>query len=287
MTRNTSAAFKSVLALMLFVPGGALLAQTSTAFLPGAGQADVSVSYVYQGFRDFKAGTVDGTLPHTLSQNSILVSGDYGLSNRVAFDLWTGYTRSSLLGSEGGVSQGAGDTTLGLRFTLYKWEHVTLTGRTDAIIAGSYPLSSLGPFAAGLGANGFLGSLLIGITGPRGLSFDIENGYKEYGSPVPDYLFDSVTVNQQVFKRWYYLAGFEEERAVSGLQLNSPTFVPSQFPQLKETEGDIIAGFGFTEGNGLSYGFNYGHWVHGTNSGKRAIYAFTLGYHLGGHHPHL
>lgn len=271
------------LALALLFPAGALFAQTSTPFLPAAGQGDVSVTYAYQGYQGFKAGTSDASLPATLSQNTVFVNGDYGLSNRVAFDFLSGYTRSSLQGS---VSDGAADTTLGVRFVLHQWEHVTLTGRTDAIIAGSYPLTSLGPFAAGLGANGFLGSLLVGIRGPHGVSLSLENAYKVYSSPVPDVFFSSATFNQSI-GRFYYLVGFEEDRALSGLSLADPEFVPSEFNQLKGTEGDIVAGFGINQRDGLSYGFTFDHWLHGTNTGKRAVYALTIGYHFGGTGPHF
>lgn len=269
--------------LGLLFPAGALFAQTSSPFLPAAGQGNVSVTYAYQGIRDYKAGTNDASLPATLSQNTVFVNGDYGLSNRVAFDFLSGYTRSSLQGS---VSDGAADTTLGVRFVLHQWEHVTLTGRTDAIIAGSYPLSSLGPFAAGLGANGFLGSLLVGISGPHGVSLSLENAYKVYSSPTPDVFFSSATFNQSI-GRFYYLVGFEEDRAVSGVSFADPGFVPSEFNQLKGTEGDIVAGFGINQRDGLSYGFTFDHWLHGTNTGKRAVYALTIGYHFGRTGPHL
>jgi hypothetical protein len=276
----------ATLALALLFPAGALFAQTSSPFLPAAGQGDVSVTYAYQGLRDYKAGGVDNpdeSLPATLSQNTVFVNGDYGLSNRVAFDFLSGYTRSSLQSS---VSDGAADTTLGVRFVLHQWEHVTLTGRTDAIIAGSYPLSSLGPFAAGLGANGFLGSVLVGVTGPHGVSLSLENAYKAYSSPVPDVFFSSATFNQSI-GRFYYLGGFEEDRSLSGVSLSDPTFVPSEFNQLKATEGDIVAGFGINQRDGLSYGFTYDRWLHGSNTGKKHVFALTIGYHFGGTGPHF
>ena len=275
--------FSHALALSLLLPAGALFAQVSTPFLPGAGQADLSVTYAYQGYQDFKAGTLDMSLPDTLSQNSIFVNGTYGLSKRIAFDFLGGYTRSNL---QGNISDGAADTTLGVRFIMHQWDHVTLTGRTDAIIAGSYPLTSLGPFAAGLGANGFLGSVLVGVTGSHGFFLTLENAYKVYSSPTPDVFFSAATVGQNIGK-FYYLGGFEEDRSLSGIQLTSPDFVPSKFNQLKGTEGDIIAGFGVTEENGLSYGFTFAHWVHGTNVGKRAVYAINVGYHFGGPGPHF
>ena len=274
---------RPVLGLLSLVLPMTVSGQVSSPFVAAPGEADVSVTYAYQGIKDLRAGATDATLPGTLGQNTVFVNLNYGVSKRLTFDFLSGYTRSSLTGM---TFDGVADTTLGARYAVHQGEHFTATVRADGIIAGSYPLSSLGPFAPGLGANGFLGSLLLGWTAGHGSFFTLENGIKILTNPVPNQYFGDIS-GGQAFGPFYYMVGFEEDRSLSGTDINAPTFTPRQFNQLKALSGTVHAGVGFTQSNGLSYGFTYAHYVHGRNVGKRAIYAVTLGYRFPGRGPHF
>ena len=251
-------------------------AQNSTPWTPAQKTANVSLSYVFDGAQNFKAGTNDARLPARLDQNSFFASLEYGITNRLSADLLTGYTRTSL-----GTSSldGVADSLIGVRVKAYSGEKSAFTLRAAGVIAGSYPLTNLGPFAPGFKASGFLGSALYGVTMAHGTYVSSELGFSVYNGRVSNRVFGSLVAGQAIGK-WSYFGGYQQSRATGGIDIGGPGFSPSRFPEIRRIYGGVDAGGGYTMANGTYFGATYGHYLHGRNVGKKSAVAITVGFQI-------
>lgn len=234
------------------------------------------LTYVFDTFQDFKAGSNQARLPGKLNQNSFMASVEYGATNRLSIDLLTGYTRTKL-GTN--ALDGVADTLIGGRYKLYSGERSTFTVRAAGVVAGSYPLTNLGPFAPGFKASGFLSSGLYGVTFGRGMYASTELGYSVYSKPVNDRVFGNLIVGQSLGK-FSYWGGYQQNRSVAGVDIGGRGFNPNRFPEIKYIYGGFDAGIGYTLPKDVYLGFTYGRFLHGRNVGQKDAVAFTVGFRI-------
>ncbi len=224
------------------------------------------------------------TLPDRVNLNTLYGQVEYGISDRLAVDIISGYNWTSFANTS---NSGSGDTTLGLRYQLLRGEHWVLTGRIAGTLAGSYPRPfAIGPIAAGDKASGGEASVLAGTTWRHGIYGYAETGYRHRGGGVPSAFFGTAGLGQRV-RRVSYGATYQQSRNYTGIDIFGPGFTPELLRYTKQILGAIDGNVGYTTRNGVYLGFDAAYVVHGRNVGQRRIFAVTVGYTLPGFGPHL
>jgi len=138
----------------------ASLAHGASPYLPESGKLQINLSYAHDRYSKFKAGpSRSAALPGTLTQHSFFPSLSYGLTNRVALDFDTSYTRASLPGI---TLNAIVNTSYGLRFQAYRGEKVTLSVRAAGMRSELYPIDLDPVPTGGVSVNGFSRQRAIG-----------------------------------------------------------------------------------------------------------------------------
>ncbi len=252
-------------------------AYSQSAYLPLEGRFSLSGSYIFETFDEFWAGRKKMDLPDDIHQHTVSVGLEYGLLNDVALDLTLGYTRTSFSGTDD--IDGLNDTTLGVRWRMFDEFRSdssyipTLTLRLGGIIEGSYDTITTGPpHSPGDGASGVETSLLFGkVFGATNTGVSGDIGYRYRDSNVPDDFFVSVGLDTILFE--YILTGFRyrHTQGLSGIDIGSPGFDPSRFPEVKEISDNIQAELGYVGARGQYFGFIAAWTIAGRNTGKKLI----------------
>jgi hypothetical protein len=257
---------------MAVAAAASIWAQNSTPWTPPKRTAYITTTYVFDTFREYRRGPTPDRLAGNLDQRSLFANIEYGVTRRLSADIQFGHTQTSFL------SNGLSGAT-GARYKAISTEHQVVTLRAAGIIAGSYPLTNLGPFAPGFKAHGFLGSALYGVTLPKRVYASLEFGYNKFQMPVRDRVFGNVVVGQSI-GRWSYFGGYQQSRGLSGWDLLSKGFTPVRRNQTKRIYGGYDIGGGYTLPKDIYLGFTYGRFLHGRNVGVKSAMAVTLGFQL-------
>ena len=276
MTRSTC----SRCAQFLLV-GVVLLASVSaygqTAYVPAQGNFSLSSSYIFETFDEFWMGRKKTRLPDDIHQHTVSVGLEYSLLSDVALDFTLGYTRTSF--SPVDDLDGLNDTHLGVRYRIldeFRFDSPyvpTLTLRLGGIIEGSYDTVTTGaPNSPGDGASGVETSLLFGKIFEDtdiGLTGDI--GYRHRDSNVPDDFFVSVGFDKILFG--YILTGFHyrHTQGLSGIDIGSPGFDPSRFPEVKEISDNVQVDLGYVGARGEYLGVIFAWTIAGRNTGEKFV----------------
>ena len=267
--------------VQLLLAGVVLLASvpahSTSAYLPIEGRFSLSGSYVFETFDEFWMGRKKARLPDDIHQHTVSVGLEYGLLDDVALDLTLGYTRSSFSGADD--IDGLNDTTLGVRWRMLDEFRSdvsylpTLTLRLGGIIEGSYDTITTGaPHSPGDGASGVETSLLFGkVFGSTDIGVSGDVGYRYRDSNVPDDFFVSVGLDKIFLE--YILAGvrYRHTQGLSGIDIGSPGFDPSRFPEVKEISDNIQAELGYVGARGQYFGIIAAWTIAGRNTGKKLI----------------
>lgn len=277
---------RTISALLLFQ---GISAWGASPWVPGAGKASVTLTYVDESFNSYWNGTEKRSFPQPPSSATVFdqktgyATLEYGLSNRLSLDLLTGYT-ATIYGADG--LQGVADSQIGLRYQVYNGERTVFTVRGAGNFAGTYPLTTKSRFNAGDKANGMQWSALAGRTFNHGMYLFGEGGWR-YRSVIPSAAFGSVGAGQRIGHVSYGVA-YQHNQALDGVDIGTPAF--HGFPSLRETmQVQMVAdaNVGYTTMSGLYFGFDYAHVLHGRNTGDKQILAFTLGFTIPGRGPHF
>lgn len=271
--------------LLAAVPAG----RAESPWLPEAGKLGVTTMYVWDTFTNYRPGALRGTLPVPYDQYTGYVFLEYGLSNRLALDVDSGYTATDFKGNS---LSGIVDTSIGLRWQVKRGETYVLTLRGAGIVNGSYDITKLSNFSPGDKASGGMGSILYGQLLPHGFFTFTEMGYRIRQKPVPQDFFGSTGVGHS-FKRLSYTASYQTSRSINGVDIVgaapkfSPYFQPSQFPATKKIFGAMDYSANLRVRRDLTLGFDYSTVLHGRNVGMKRVLAFSMGFTLPGKLPHF
>jgi hypothetical protein len=261
----------------------------ASPWLPGSGKASVTMTFVEESFNSYWNGKVQRSFPQPPSSATKIdqYTGygliEYGLSNKLALDIVTGYTATSY-GTEG--LQGISDSLIGLRYQIYSGERSALTVRGAANISGGYELTKTNRFSPGDKAGGGQGSLLYGVTMSHNLYAYGEGGWR-FREDIPNVFFGAAGLGHRTGRVSYGVA-YQHNRALSGLDIGAPGF--RGFVSLRDTkqiQQVIDANVGYTTSKGLYFGFDYAHLLIGRNTGNKQILAFTFGFTVPGRGPHI
>ena len=280
--------------LALFAGGAACFGQS--AWLPGHHQFKATPGFSFSTFDEFWAGDKKVSNPpngDSLDQYTGYVFLEYGILHNLAADATVGYTATSTDAFGGNASdEGLMDTSLGLRYRLvdeynsaYAWAP-TVTLRAGAVIPGTYDENA--PFSAGDGAYAFEGSLLLGkAIGDSGFGLYGDIGYRVRENPVPDDVFGTAGVYQQIGPVTLAV-GYRHIQAVSGIDIGGSDFNPALgashgFPAVKEINQLVEGGISFTDKGGRNYQFSVAKSVDGRNTGDKWVFGFNVTLPFGGH----
>lgn len=256
-------------------------AQAGSPWLLPERKANFNVTYVYQNYQDFWLGTEKAELPDDITQNSIFFGLDYGLTDRIALDFATGYSRASFSPPGEAVDDISGlyDTTFGLRFGLVdeyeKPGAPTVTLRVGGIIQGSYEASNV--HSPGDGASGVELSMLVGKSwADPGFGLTGELGFRDRNENVPADFFGSAGFYKTFLRRGSFSTMYRRNQGLSGLDIGGPGFSPDKFPQLKEINDNLEFGVGVTDEGGRYYGFLVARTLNGRNTGEKTALGVTF-----------
>lgn len=256
-------------------------AQPSSPWLLPERKANFSVSYVYQNYQDFWLGPDKNRLPDDITQNSVFFGLEYGVTDFVALDFATGYSKASFNPPAEPTPDidGLYDTQIGVRFRLLDEFDTpgapTITVRAGAIIQGNYEASNV--HSPGDGASGGEISLLVGKSWAEpGVALSGELGFRDRNENVPADFFCSLGLSKTFLGRGSLSAAYRRNQGLSGLDIGGPGFSPDKFPQVKEVNDNLEFGIGVTDEGGRYYGFLVGRTVDGRNTGQKTAIGLTF-----------
>jgi hypothetical protein len=256
-----------------------------SVWLPAAQEFKIIPGFTYSTFDEFWVGRtlVDPLKANdeSLDQYTGYLGLEYGILDNLAADATIGYSATTRTQALGEGDEGLTDTLIGMRYRLLDEANApcpfapTVAIRVGGIIAGTYDSNQ--PFSVGDGAHGVEGSLLVGKAfGTTGFGMYGDIGYRVRENPVPDDLFGSVGVFQQIGPATVNF-GYRHVQSLSGLDIGGPGFDPpagrsSGFPALKEINQLIEGGVSFTDPGGRVYQVTAAKSVDGRNTGDKFIF---------------
>jgi len=284
--------FATVL-LTLAVSGVTVFGQS--AWLPAQHQFKATPGFSFSTFDEFWMGSSKVDNPpngKSMDQYTGYLSLDYGILEQLAADVTVGYTATDSDAFGGDASDdGLMDTSVGLRLRLLDEfasdsPYVpTLAIRIGGIIAGTYDPNK--PFSAGDGADGFESSLLLGKTiRDTGFGFYGDIGYRVRENPVPDEVFGTAGIFQQIGV--INLAfGYRHIQSLSGLDIGGSGFNPALgdshgFPALEEINQIIEGAVSLSDNGGRNYQLSVGTNVDGRNTGDKVLVGVNVTLPFGG-----
>lgn len=280
-------------ATLCLAPLGGL---AQSAWIPEQQELRATPGFSFSTFDEFWVGRTKVKSDGDLDQYSGYVSLEYGILKNLAADATIGYTATDTDAFDtapfGGASdEGLADTYLGLRYRVIdertagsRWAP-TLTLRAGAVIPGTYD-SNL-PFSAGDGAHAFEGSVLFGkAIGNFGFGLYGDIGYRVRESPVPDDVFGTVGIYQQI-DAFTLTVGYRHTQGLSGLDIEGAGWDPgagrsSGFPALREITQIVEGGISYTDKGRRNYQITVGRSVDGRNTGDRLIVGVNVTFSFGG-----
>jgi hypothetical protein len=259
-----------------------VVAQAASPYLPEPGRLTVSATYAFDLYSRYHAGRQSTALPGTLYQHSVLPQLSYGLSRRVALDFDTAFTRATVPGN---TVQAPVNTGYGVRVQLWRKERVTLAARVGGIRSEFYPID-LARDVPGVIVNGFLGSALVGVRLPRQTFVLLDAGYARYGTPTPGRFLGNVVIGQRR-GHWTCFAGYQDHRAVSGVDIPNAARARERYAEYRRVFGGLDLGAGYTTRGGTYFGLTYNRWLHARNAGESNSVAFTWAWAVPKKGPHF
>lgn len=244
-----------ILATAVTCAGAAALHAADSPYLPGAQRVSVGLSASRSQYDNFflgdkKVSNKDAFgSDEKVTQDTVSLNGQYGLTKRVAVDLTVGYTRVDFKPVDL-KNKGRDDTYLGLTTIaldefdpeVAEYNLPTVAVRVGAIIAGSYDVGEIGvPSAPGLGVNGAEASVILGkYFGTIGFGLTASGGFRHYAGAVPGQLLWSVGAYQSIIDQVVLAGRVHGSRSTTGTDIGGPGFT-GYFPGVREekTEGEL------------------------------------------------
>jgi hypothetical protein len=278
MSTFSSAIRRTTIAACFVLATAAGYAQSP--WLPQSGQLVVNPWVTYQSFDRFWFGSDKMDFPDT-DQLTVLTTLEYGVFEDLALDATVGYTRTIGTRPGAGLDDGLADTQLGVRYRLldeYRFDAEWVPSvalRAGAVIEGTYEENK--PESPGDGASGVEGSLIVGksfyteATGEFGFSGDV--GVRAREGSVPEDFFFSSGVYKSFENGLLLSFALRHNQGMSGPDIGDPGFT---FPKVKEIQGNLEYGIGYTDDVGRHVGFFVAHTIYGRNTGEKLIFGLSL-----------
>ena len=214
-----------------------------SAWLPEPRTGFVSVSWVHQTADEFYRAERRVPTPaggEDLSQSTLWVNLDYGLTDSVALDLQAGWAESDFVVVSPGPAprdgySGMVDAHLGLTWRAIDEavsDAPSVALRVGAIVAGNYDTGYIN--SLGDGGNGFEASMIVGKFLGNRVALSGEFGYRVRDNDIPQAAFANASALWLLNDRITLGVDYRLENSESGLDIGDPDFSPQRFPELDE-----------------------------------------------------
>lgn len=232
----------------------------AAAFAPAAAWADaspwlaeprtgfVSVSHVFQTADEFYRAERKVPTPaggEDLSQSTVWVNLDYGLTDSLALDLQLGWAESDFVVLSPGPApkdgySGMVDTTVGVTWRVLDEavrDTPSVALRVGAIVAGNYDTGFIN--SLGDGGSGLEVSLAVGRFFANRFALSGEVGYRKRDNDVPQSMLANAGLLWLLGERVTLGVDYRMENSESGLDIGDADFAPSRFPELDEDQHSL------------------------------------------------
>ncbi len=216
-------------------------------WLPAPEGGNFSIAYVKQEANKFYRGTSKVSTPgggEDLSQETVWLTGNVGISDAAAFDFRLGRSESSFITGEGlppSEAELSGFTDMNLGLTLRLVDEVVTPSapsvalRAGLIIAGNYEVGLIN--SLGDGGDGYELSLLVGKFFTDRFALSGEAGYRHRDSNshnIPESWFYRVSAGAILSRHVTLSLNYDVVDSQSGLDIGVPPFSPANFPEIEE-----------------------------------------------------
>ena len=258
---------------------------SGSVWLPAPGGGSVTLSYVWQNADEFYKGETKGPTPagEDLTQQTVWVDGNYGISDSVALDFRAGLARGSFITGEmipasEAEENGLADLTLGVTWRVSD-EAVnsgpSIAVRLGGIKSGSYDagyINSIGDGAEGVELSGIIGKFITDQIAVSG-----EFGYR-YRQDIPDNIFVRLSGGVLLMNRVGVSVNYDITNAGSGLDVGGPGFTPDRFPETEEDIHIFSSALSVAVSEQVGLGISYGTVIEGRNTAASDIFSVSLSY---------
>ena len=276
---------RSIPCLLIFSPAFS----ADTPWTSSAQHIDTNVSVVYQAYDQFwlgeqKLSTKDAFgADGKVTQTTATVSGMYGITDWLAADLAVGYTRIDFKPLDK-TDSGLNDTTFGLQARLLDENNPaspylpTISVRLGGILKGTYETDIGTPTGAGLGTNGFDGSLAVGkYFVDSGTGVFASGGFRDYASDVPSVRYWALGAFQDVAGQASVHAIYRSSASTSGVDIGGSGFT-GDFTKVKEEREAIEGGITYIGCPQARIGIFIARVLDGRNIGQDLVLGLNGGY---------
>lgn len=260
----------------------------ASPWLPAPESGTASLSYIYSTADELYEGETKASLPTDLEQHNAVFNIEYGVSDQFAVDFSLGYAQTEFQQdptlSNADNLDGLIDPKIGFRYKV--WDEledggITLTLHSAVIFGGGYrtgAVNSIGDDAFGLEF-----TVIGGKIWDNGLGVSTELGYRYREDDVPDEFIANMSaffaLSPQFNIPITLSFNYQVVDALSGIDIGSPGFSPSRFPETEEDHHLVSGGISYNFAQSLSVSANYGRVVGNLrNTADSEVVSFGLSY---------
>ncbi len=254
-------------------------------YLPAPGGGNLDFNYIHQESPVLRKG-IGGKTPvrpwQQLTQNTYLLSGSYGVTDRFAIDARIGFSETDFQRLNSTIIQGTdgvSDTLIGIRYRVFdELENapVTVTFGASGIIQGLYAptvIDSIGEGASGAQVGVSIGKLVT----PK-LALTAEIGGRFRFDTVPEEIFFSLGASYSVNSRVGIFASINHADSLGGVDVGGVGFRPGGFQNVEEDNNYADFGGSVRLWKGLSLTGSYGRRFLGKNTLQGGFFRTGLSY---------
>lgn len=209
-----------------------------TPYLPPPGGGSVEFNFVHQNSQTGLFAQGSARPWQRFEQNAYQLSGNYGVSDKLAIDARITYSDTDFVPNGNGPASGQNglsDTQIGLRYRLLdelENSPVTLTLGLSGILRGLYTPTSIDTL--GEGGSGAQFGVSIGKLVTKKLALVAEIGGRARLNSVPEEFFYSAEAAYAFHPRFSAWAGVTVSNSVGGVDIGTSGFAARGFPALNE-----------------------------------------------------
>lgn len=266
--------------VLTFAISPAVFAEGSP-WLPGVGDVTISSVGTTGSTDEFFIGDTSTDLGGDLEGTFLWISGSYGLTDSLAFDVRTGYARSTFETNPIDQEDFA-DTSIGVTYRFINEFEAsgvvpTLSARVGFTFGGDYETDLID--AIGDGGSGFDLSLLLGKSINEFFSVSGDLSFRQRDNDISDAF-------QYVINGFFatplpglgFKLGLGGIRTDSDIDIGGPGFGVEQFPQTDRDTDVAIAGVNYGFNSGIGLGLSRVMLLDGRNVADTDITTLSLSY---------
>ena len=250
-----------------------------------AGASTIGAGYVHDSYDEIWMGK-NKTSFNKITQQTLWLYYDRGLSSQLMMSVQTGYTKIKNANPSSSEDSGLADSTVSLK---YQWLNefadnspVSISSRMGLILKGSYDRSSANnPQASGDKANGVEVAAQLGKFISNNVALFGDLGYRFLDQQVPDEIFYSIGGNAEVTDRLSVSLQYAAKASQTGLDIGGKGFSGEKdLYKVKEERNWLEFGVSVAVGNRSNISAGIANVLDGRNTGDSSIWNLNYTYTL-------